>query len=866
MSPIDMIASWAQSKPVWWKHALKLALTNGTLDKSDLSDVLKIALTEHGLVEPSERFNESANSLDFTGYTTEQYEVSIKSLCDVKGVGLLAENQTITFPDDGLFIIYGDNGSGKSSYASILKNVCLTRGIPPQVIGNIFARNSSSPSPQAKISVSYNKQNETYLWSKDTPSIETLKSIRVFDSASATHYVNKEDELGFKPVGLNLLNELVRAVNSVNAYVDENTMPGNGLVKLAELSSSSITAKFVNSLSAATNESEISKHTITAENLQRIEPLTIEIFKYKSQTAESIRNSLQQNKLILAPLSIHLDNTLKLLDDKAIIIYKELKSEKDRTEKLSEELRKVILDDLPLEGIAGLSWQNLWQAAKQFIEQESNKNSFPLIRGEHCPLCLQEIGEESENRMTKLNEYLSNEAEKNAKLAKNNFDKATTLIQSTSLNLSPYQAAITLLNKQHALFGDELTSLYKKLEERKKIILNNEDTPLPIIKNDSSDKLKNIIIEIDSEIKKISSDQELLALITKKEEDLSHLLDMKYVSENIENIKSNIRRYKVIKSLEKIKSQCKTTSISTLSSKIYHSGVVEPLISAFNNELKFFGFDRFKIKVDSRNKSGAQQFKLSLADEDNNVVGALDVTSEGEQRCIAIASFLAEMIADSRKSAVIFDDPVNSLSHEWSSRVANRLVQESKNRQVIVLTHNIVFYKLLLEVAEKIEAQHSSIALERSRKFAGLVKESPPWEGMTTNSRCKTLKVKLQELKKLESNDDTTTTELRHKSLQFYGYLREAWERLVEEKLLNKVVTRFERGISTQRLSRLIDICQDDIDKVNDAMSKCSTYFRGHDSAPAVADPYPTITEIEQDLEAINSFLAELEAKPRKRN
>ncbi|WNJ24511.1 AAA family ATPase [Morganella morganii] len=864
MSPIGMIANWAQSKPVWWKHALKLALTNGTLDKSDLNDVLRIALTEHGLVEPNERFKESTKPLDFTGYTTEQYEVSIKSLYDVKGVGLLAENQTITFPDNGLFIIYGDNGSGKSSYASILKNVCLTRGVPPQVVGNVFAQNS--PSPQAKISVSYNKQDEIYLWNKDKPSSETLKSIRVFDSDSATHYVNKEDALGFKPVGLNLLNELVKAVNNVNAYVSENTMPGNGLVKLTELSSSSITAKFVNNLSADTNESEISKHIITTENLQKIEPLRIEIFKYKSQTAESIRNNLQQKKLILEPLSIYLDNTLKLLDDKALIIYKELKLEKKRTEKLSEELRKVILDDLPLDGIAGLNWQNLWQAAKKFIEQESNKNSFPLIRGAHCPLCLQEIGEESENRMARLNEYLSNEAEKNAKLAKNNFDKSTTLIKSTSLNLSSYQAAITLLNKQYALFGDELTLLHKKLEERKEIILNDGDAPLPIITNDSLDKLKKIILEIDSEIKKIGSDEDLLALIAKKEETLSHFEDMKYVLENIENIKSNIKRYKIIKSLEKIKSQCGTKSISTLSSKIYHDGVVEPLISAFNNELKSFGFDRFKIKVDSRNKSGVQQFKLSLADEDNNIVGALDVTSEGEQRCIAIASFLAEMIADSRKSAIIFDDPVNSLSHEWSSRVANRLVQESKNRQVIVLTHNIVFYKLLLEVAEKIEAQHSSIALERSRKFAGLVKESPPWEGMTTNSRCKALKVKLQELKKLESNDDTTIPELRRAFYQFYGYLRETWERLVEEKLLNKVVTRFERGISTQRLARLTDICQDDIDKVNDAMSKCSTYFRGHDSAPAIADPYPTITEIEQDLEAITSFLAELEAKPRKRN
>ncbi len=45
-------------------------------------------------------------------------------------------------------------------------------------------------------------------------------------------------------------------------------------------------------------------------------------------------------------------------------------------------------------------------------------------------------------------------------------------------------------------------------------------------------------------------------------------------------------------------------------------------------------------------------------------------------------------------------------------------------------------------------------------------------------------------------------------------------------------------------------------------MSKCSTYFRGHDSAPVAVDPYPTIIEIENDLNEIYFFLTELEAKP----
>ncbi|RRF43962.1 hypothetical protein EAO14_01780 [Klebsiella pneumoniae] len=47
--------------------------------------------------------------------------MSLKSLYDVKGVGILAENQKLNFSNNGIFIVYGDNGAGKSSYASILK-------------------------------------------------------------------------------------------------------------------------------------------------------------------------------------------------------------------------------------------------------------------------------------------------------------------------------------------------------------------------------------------------------------------------------------------------------------------------------------------------------------------------------------------------------------------------------------------------------------------------------------------------------------------------------------------------------------------------------------------------------------------------
>lgn len=304
-----------------------------------------------------------------------------------------------------------------------------------------------------------------------------------------------------------------------------------------------------------------------------------------------------------------------------------------------------------------------------------------------------------------------------------------------------------------------------------------------------------------------------------------------------------------------IKDECNTRKVSELSSRVYQQGVIEPLTSAFRGELREFGFTRFSVDVQTRNSGGQQQFKLAIADAGEPVVAK--VASEGEQRCIAIAAFLAEMKADNRLSAVIFDDPVNSLSHQWSSKVAARLISESLSRQVIIFTHDIVFFKLLLEQAELQGAKHASVALERSKKFAGLVRDSAPWEALTTSKRIKHLNKQLQELKKLDR--DGTEAEFRQASRGFYGLLRETWERLVEEKLLNKVVSRFERGVYTQRLSRLVDISDDDTSKVDNAMRKCSTYFTGHDSAPAVGDPYPVIEEIATDLKIIKDFLNELQ-------
>ncbi|WP_447874238.1 AAA family ATPase [Serratia fonticola] len=855
MTPIEQIKTWIEDKPTWWKHSVKLALEHGELDQKDLDEIYQVARIEHGLELPLKESLPTSQELDFTGHTSEQGKVNLLSLSEVYGVGALIQKQVLTFSRDGIFIVYGDNGAGKSSYSSIMKNACLTRGSCPNILGNVFEQNN--PSPSATINISVDGKDETIPWSLNSSSVAPLKAIRVFDTDSAHHYVNKEDALGFKPSGLNLLTELTRAINQVKAIVEEDIMPGNGLIPLKQINSETNTARFFNGVSADTKEEDVQTHRATKEDLEYIEPLRQEIAKNKLQTPEILKSNLNQQKQIITPLQRLTQNALKPLSDKAFDRLKELQEDYDTKQKTADRIMQATLQGLPLETVAGINWQSLWRSAKTFIENEPNSHNFPPIQGENCPLCLQEISENSSKRLASLNSFLADNAATEAKKAHELLSNAIKMISSQDLSLENYKAALEESNKLKPGINERIIALFETLAERKKILTTS--SKLPDIRStldiSPSVDVNAILTNIDEQIESVKTNQDLAELINRKNKKLQDLLDRKYINENYESIIINIRRYKVIRKMEAIKSECNTRRVSDLSSRIYQQGVIEPLTSAFRDELRKFGFKRFSVDVQTRNSGGQQQFKLAIANAGEPIVAK--VASEGEQRCIAIAAFLAEMKADNRLSAVIFDDPVNSLSHQWSSKVAARLISESLSRQVVVFTHDIVFFKLLLEQAELQGAQHASVALERSRKFAGLVKDSAPWEALTTSKRIKHLNIKLQDLRKLDR--DGTEADFRQSSRLFYGLLRETWERLVEEKLLNKVVSRFERGVYTQRLSRLVDISDDDIAKVDNAMGKCSTYFTGHDSAPAAGDPYPIIEEIEEDLKNVKDFLDELQ-------
>jgi len=103
------------------------------------------------------------------------------------------------------------------------------------------------------------------------------------------------------------------------------------------------------------------------------------------------------------------------------------------------------------------------------------------------------------------------------------------------------------------------------------------------------------------------------------------------------------------------------------------------------------------------------------------------VVSEGEQRCLSIAAFFAELSTTDDHSGIVFDDPVSSLDYKWREGVARRLVQEADGRQVIVFTHDVVFLLLLKQFAEELKVGQVDQHVRQLSHGAGVCAEELPW-------------------------------------------------------------------------------------------------------------------------------------------
>ena len=114
---IKDLEEWFNNQSDWFVYGINLLLNKGNLSHAEIQDIASICLREKNI----EKGVVNISSI-LKGFNN--HSLHINSLNNVTNVYGLAPRKVLDFGDKNLTIVYGQNGSGKSSYVRLLKNIC----------------------------------------------------------------------------------------------------------------------------------------------------------------------------------------------------------------------------------------------------------------------------------------------------------------------------------------------------------------------------------------------------------------------------------------------------------------------------------------------------------------------------------------------------------------------------------------------------------------------------------------------------------------------------------------------------------------------------------------------------------------------
>jgi energy-coupling factor transporter ATP-binding protein EcfA2 len=863
MTVLEEILNWSSDRPLWQRDALRRLVEKGGLAQEDMLDLTEICKGEHGLVEP--RVAEVLEARNIPSKGAVQGVATLDAIFHHRGVNALAEDQTLRF-GPRLTVVYGDNGAGKTGYIRILKSACRARG-REEILGNVASR----PAPNHPVvAIRYRVNDEASLREWDGEGDDDFISrVSVFDTQSASVYLTEKTDVAFRPFGLDLFDELVQACKAVRAQLEEEQRVHSASVIAGltqQVPEGTAVAKLLSNLTVLTKtESVKALATISEEANDHLALLERSLLDLQANDPAKLVQQLKRRAGRVQALGQHVGRVEEALSDHAVTAAFEARTAWRRKREEAGRLREVTLTADLLTGTGSDVWKTLWHSARAFSEEEAYPGQpFPVTTEEaRCVLCQQRL-DHAAHRLDQFEEFVASTTERELQEARDTFDRRRKAVADVAIRTEALQEVIKDLVLEHEVLVAQTEVALSAMEDRRNAVAaalttDNElgDACPPPVTIQS--KVLAVASQLEERIEALSGDasgekrnqlnaeaQELRARVFLAQHELAVL--------------DEIERKKRIAAFDQCINDTKTRAITQKSSAVTRAVVTQKLKDSFSAELAGLNFRHVDVELNEvGGAEGVLYHKLVLTRAPG--VGLPKVVSEGEQRCLSIAAFFAELSTSDDPSGIVFDDPVSSLDYRWREGVAQRLVQAAKDRQVIVFTHDVVFLLWLKQLAQEQQVEQLDQHVRQLASGAGVCAEELPWVALPVNKKIGYLKNELQAADKLHREGHQSAYEKDAKYL--YGLLREAWERALEEVLLCKVVERYRPGVQTQQIRRITDITEEDCRELEAAMTKCSRWLAGHDQAAAARAPIPSPNELKADVEDLERWVGSINKRRR---
>lgn len=839
------ILGWAQARPDWQRNLLK-RIARGEAVTDDDIDALAHAIVENRVTLELPELSLA----DLPAGTAGGDTVQLVSIGNLAHVNALLEGQTLTFGGVGLTVIYGDNGSGKSGYARLAKEVVGARHQEP-VLPDAFA--SSTGSQSAEIAYTLNGTRTEGVWPDIAES--ALNQAHFYDEACGDDYLDRDTELAYRPSVLSLLDTLIFYVDAVRGSVDEliKENESRALIRPA-LPAGSSAESFLDSLSAKTTKATLDNAlAVPAEAKILHADLVKEEARLKTSDPAKEKMRLVQAAGHLNALADTLGVIEAALSPARAEELLQLQAEASSLRSAAQEVSRTSFAEEPLVGVGSDAWRALWQAAEKYsVELAYPNEGFPATSDEHvCVLCQQPLQAAGQDRLRRFHQFVHNDVATRAQVAETQFHTAVEDLNAIELDSIECKAAIDFLAAKDKTLADSLTAAL----ETAKIALTR------IGKRLSGEASKPWIpleaVEIEG-LRKRGADLATKATLIDETAFAKALTDCQNTLRELEgqisisaargDIEKEIARLATLEDLRKILSKITTQGITTKSNDLARTYVTDAVKDQFIRES-----ERLRLKHvilgDKGGSKGRLLHKPALLGATTS--SPRQVLSEGEQTAAGLAGFFTEIQFDATKSALILDDPISSLDHYRRGSAAKRIVEFAADRQVVVFTHDLVFLGELVREAEENEVKLTERAIERNGAAQpGVIVNGLPWKASDAKTRIGELRAELDRLRNAQAT--MSADEYSEAAQKWGGRLSQTWERLVRSEVVNKVVVAGE--VRPKMFRVIANITKEDDADFQAGYAASSRWATRHDPSEEVNFTPPTPDELEAEYVRIKEW------------
>lgn len=838
VDPRMLLAEWANTNDEWARLIVTEVISTGRpVGVSTIEKAYQLFRQEKAL---DKRELPVVPKLDIEARQDESAPpLTLTRLSEVHGVNALSAGAVIE-PHEGLTILYGENGTGKTGYSRIFKALANSR-TADTILGNIEADEIEDQSAKLDFKLGDEEQSLTWTGSRG---VAPFTRMSIFDSPAVTTHVDEDLDYVYTPAALALFNHVTSAIQAVTAQIDGAVSAlGTGSPVLSRFQRGSSIYPLIETLGASTDVDVLKEKILAGEDTdKKLDGLTQAVAALRANTIGTEIAALKAEQRVLSQ-AVEASGALLAFE---VTAFNDARAKQKQLATDYETFRNELFAAADLPAEPDDTWSEFIEAGDAYrqhlVEIEAHDS-------DRCLYCRQPLLDPARDLLARYSSYLE--------------DKISADIRANDAVIAGLKRRVEAIpSNELAAFvdqhkdSDDQPSYFvavTKIEDARSTLAvavatgESADTGIAGKISEPSTDVESGLRAIESRINALEDQQKNRAqALEEKQAELLEMKDAVELGKSWTLIEAQVRSAKEADRLKTLKRPLPqlVRGITALAKSASDQMINQSFDALFLEECEALRAPALKVQFVGREGRAQRRKVMSGRHKPSKVL------SEGEQKVLALADFLAEARLAGITAPVIFDDPVSSLDHRRINEVAERIARLAEDIQVIVFTHDILFATTLLALFEKSKRCVYFQITDEDGKGKVTRATGPRWDTLSGIKGKINATIQAANQQEGEARDALVRVG--------YGWIRSWCEVFTETELLQGVTQRYQPNVGMTKLPKINTQKLDEIiPKVTEVFEEACRYIDGHSQPLPSLGVSPTLTGLEQhwsDLQALKKL------------